>query len=63
MSKLKFKSSDQMTEKEFIEKYLPADHNDQDKIYLEKRYQWERHEIDYTEVSKAYEGTTFQKRL
>lgn len=63
MSKNAFKSTDRMTQKEFVEKYLPADHNDQDKIYLAKRYQWEKGEISWNECSEAYEGSTFQKRF
>lgn len=50
------------SEQAYLDHYLPEDHNDQDIIYLKKRYQWIMSEIPYPEVSKTYTGTTFSKR-
>ncbi|MBD1430604.1 hypothetical protein [Sphingobacterium litopenaei] len=57
-----------MTEADFIEKFLPDDHNDQDLKYLKARYKWEaarRNEDShkfFELASKTYNGTTFQKK-
>ena len=59
----KFISDSNLSEKEFIEKYLPVDSNSQDKIYLKTRYSWIRNEIEYKQVSISYQGTTFQKNF
>lgn len=61
MTKIKCDSS--LTLNEYLEKYLPSDYNEQDKTYLTERYKWETiKNYSYENVSKAYKGTTFQKR-
>jgi hypothetical protein len=62
MKNTKFKSTDKMTEKEYVQKFLPVDHNDQDVKYLKERYKWELdNTYPYSNVSKAFQGTTWQK--
>lgn len=56
----KFKSETLMTEQEYLKKYLPINHNTQDKKYLIARHQWSINQLNYSEVQKQYIGTTFQ---
>jgi hypothetical protein len=49
----------------FINKYLPADHNEQDVLYLKARFKWMHSQYGETKANwiaccKTYEGTTFQ---
>lgn len=63
MSK-EFKPIEKMSLKEYLERFLPADHNEQDKIYLQERYKWHTQKgYDYSNVHLAFEGTTFSKRI
>lgn len=56
-----------LDEQAFINKYLPADHNEQDVLYLKARYKWMHSKYGETasnwqDCVKAYEGTTFKNR-
>ena len=52
-----------MSENEFIQNFLPPDHNEQDKIYLKERYKWTTQKnYPYSKVSAAFQGTTFSKK-
>ena len=63
MKKNKFISIDKMSENEFIQNFLPPDHNEQDKIYLKERYKWTTQKnYPYSKVSAAFQGTTFSKK-
>ena len=56
-----FKPAKEMSDKEFMDRFLPVDHNDQDVLYLKSRYKWEMGEVDFEETIKAYRGTTFEQ--
>lgn len=60
-----FKSYSEMSEKEFLEKELPQDHNDQDIIYLKLWHKWQTAKTNraeaFAKAFEAYNGTTFQK--
>ena len=56
-----FKPAKEMSDKEFMDRFLPVDHNEQDIIYLKARYRWEKGEADFDETTKAYGGTTFEQ--
>lgn len=59
-----FKPASKMSLEEYLENFLPENHNDQDRKYLEARHRWE---IEggpdlYIKSSDEYNGTTFQAR-
>lgn len=59
-----FKSASKMSLQEYLEEYLPADHNEQDKVYLSRRHEWEtQKDYPYRNFAEAYKGTTFEKNL
>lgn len=66
MSYKKFISDNTLSEAEYINKYLPADHNEQDVVYLKARFAFlstKGHDEVKAEIAhKAYQGTTFQKK-
>lgn len=57
------KKVDKLTLEEYVEMQLPENSNEQDRVYLAKRYQYEAGKIDFKEVSKCYIGTSFQLKL
>ena len=56
-----------LDEQAFINKYLPADHNEHDVLYLKARFKWmhSKHgEVaeNWKACVKAYEKSTFKNR-
>lgn len=55
------KTVDKLTKEEYVNKHLADDSNEQDRVYLSKRYEYEKGNIEFKELTNSYIGTSFQK--